>query len=76
MMVNVLWKVTVFQFCWKRSNHMTDPRRYRVAIDDEVMERIRPIADKEFNRNATKAVNQLLRKALAARNKQTNGQAK
>jgi hypothetical protein len=55
---------------------MTDPRRYRVAIDDEVMERIRPIADKEFNRNATKAVNQLLRKALAARNQQTNGQAK
>jgi len=52
---------------------MTDPRRYRVAIDDEVMDRIRPIADKEFNRNSTKAVNQLLRKALAARTKNTNG---
>jgi hypothetical protein len=48
---------------------VTDPRRYRVAIDDEVMERIRPLADKEYNRNATKAINQLLRKALAANNK-------
>jgi hypothetical protein len=48
---------------------MTDPRRYRVAIDDEVMKRIRPLADKEYNRNSTKAVNQLLRKALAARTK-------
>ena len=55
---------------------MTDPRRYRVAIDDEVMERIRPIADKEYNRNSTKAVNQLLRKALAARNQLTNGKTK
>jgi hypothetical protein len=48
---------------------MTDPRRYRVAIDDDIMERIRPLADKEYNRNATKAINQLLRKALAARTK-------
>jgi predicted transcriptional regulator len=55
---------------------MTDPRRYRVAIDDDVMERIQHIAEKEFNRNATKAVNQLIRKALAARNQQTNGKAK
>jgi len=48
---------------------MTDPRRYRVAIEEDIMERIRPIADKEYNRNCTKAVNQLLRKALAARTK-------
>jgi hypothetical protein len=54
---------------------MTDPRRSRIHIEEDVMERIRPIADKEFNRNATKAVNQLLRKALAARNQQTNGKA-
>jgi hypothetical protein len=55
---------------------MTDPRKYRIRLDDDVMERIRPIADKEYNRNATKAVNQLLRKALAARTKNTNGKAK
>jgi hypothetical protein len=54
---------------------MTDPRKSRIHIEEDVMERIRPIADKEFNRNATKAVNQLLRKALAARNQQTNGKA-
>ena len=48
---------------------MTTPRTYRATIDEDIMERIRPIADKEFNRNSTKAVNQLLRKALAARTK-------
>jgi hypothetical protein len=52
---------------------MTDPRRYRIHIEEDIMERIRPLADKEFNRNCTKAVNQLLRKALAARTKNTNG---
>jgi hypothetical protein len=55
---------------------MTDPRRSRIHIEEDVMERIRPIADKEYNRNATKAINQLLRKSLAARNQQTNGEAK
>jgi hypothetical protein len=55
---------------------MTDPRRSRIHIEEDIMERIRPIADKEFNSNCTKAVNQLLRKALAARTKNTNGKAK
>jgi len=55
---------------------MTTPRTYRATIDEDIMERIRPLADKEYNRNATKAINQLLRKALAARNQKTNGKAK
>jgi hypothetical protein len=55
---------------------MTDPRRSRIHIEEDVMEHIRPITDKEFNRNCTKAVNQLLRKALAERTKNTNGKAK
>jgi len=48
---------------------MTDPRKSRIHIEEDIMERIRPLADKEYNRNATKAINQLLRKALAARTK-------
>jgi hypothetical protein len=55
---------------------MTTPRTYRATIDEDIMERIRPLADKEYNRNATKAINQLLRKALAALTKKTNGKAK
>jgi hypothetical protein len=45
---------------------MTDRRKYRIALDEDVMEAIRAIANKHYNRNATKATNVLLRKAMKA----------
>ena len=46
---------------------MTDPRRYRVAIDPDIMEQVRPLANRDYNRNATKAINRILRAALKAK---------
>ena len=45
---------------------MTDRRKFRIELDEDVMEAIRALADKHYNRNATKATNVLLRKALKA----------
>ena len=48
---------------------MTDPRRYRVAIDQDVMNDIRVIAKAKDNNNATKTINTLVREALRGKSK-------